>query len=469
MMDSGTGSRPAAPPPSSVAARAGAGKHNRSDSTAATRFAVLSGVPASAGVVAGAGPPSARRVRAAARPRRGRPGAGAGAPARRHRRSEGRDRARPRDGGGPRRQGRGGHLRRSPGAARRRGAARAGPAARSTPAPPPSAPGTTPPSRSPSATARFEEPLLRERAADVLDVGRRVVGALTGESGAGVDLGGHRDRRRADSGRRRSARPGRGLPGSPPRTGRQRPRRDPRPRARVCRRWSASAKAVLGIDEGTTVLLDGEAGTLQVDPPENILRDGIRAPRACGDAGARWRASGRTSSARPATARGSRCSRTWARWPRRRKRGRARRRGGRAAADRVPVPRPTPSCPARRSRPRRCARSPVALDGRPLVVRTLDAGADKPLPALPMPPEANPFLGVRGIRLTLERRDVLATQLRAILRVAAEHPVKVMLPMVATLDEIRAARGSPRSRPRRHRDRRAARVRDHGRDSRRLR
>ena len=73
-------------------------------------------------------------------------------------------------------------------------------------------------------------------------------------------------------------------------------------------------------------------------------------------------------------------------------------------------------------------------------MRTLDAGADKPLPALPMPEEANPFLGVRGIRLTLERRDVLATQLRAILRVAAEHPVKVMLPMVATVDEIHAAR-----------------------------
>jgi phosphoenolpyruvate-protein kinase (PTS system EI component) len=85
----------------------------------------------------------------------------------------------------------------------------------------------------------------------------------------------------------------------------------------------------------------------------------------------------------------------------------------------------------------------VALDGRPLVVRTLDAGADKPLPALPMPPEANPFLGVRGIRLGLERPEVLVTQLRAILRVTAEgHPLKVMLPMVATLAEIEAARAA---------------------------
>jgi phosphoenolpyruvate-protein phosphotransferase len=80
------------------------------------------------------------------------------------------------------------------------------------------------------------------------------------------------------------------------------------------------------------------------------------------------------------------------------------------------------------------------LDGRPLVMRTLDAGADKPLPALPMPPEQNPFLGVRGVRLTLARPELLATQLRAALRVAAEYPVKVMLPMVATLDEILQAR-----------------------------
>jgi phosphoenolpyruvate-protein kinase (PTS system EI component) len=80
------------------------------------------------------------------------------------------------------------------------------------------------------------------------------------------------------------------------------------------------------------------------------------------------------------------------------------------------------------------------LDGRPLIVRTLDAGADKPLAALPMPPEANPFLGVRGIRVALVRPDVLAAQFRAILRVASEHPVMAMLPMVATAGEIEAAR-----------------------------
>jgi multiphosphoryl transfer protein len=79
------------------------------------------------------------------------------------------------------------------------------------------------------------------------------------------------------------------------------------------------------------------------------------------------------------------------------------------------------------------------LSGRPLIVRTLDVGADKPLPAVPMEPEANPFLGQRGLRLSLARPELLLAQLRAILRVAAEHPLKVMFPMVSTAAELDAA------------------------------
>jgi len=83
----------------------------------------------------------------------------------------------------------------------------------------------------------------------------------------------------------------------------------------------------------------------------------------------------------------------------------------------------------------------AALDGRPLVVRTLDVGADKPLPFVAQAVEANPFLGRRGIRLALAFPELLRGQLRAILRVAAEHDgVKVMFPMVAALEELRAAR-----------------------------
>src|SRR5204863_3105978 len=78
----------------------------------------------------------------------------------------------------------------------------------------------------------------------------------------------------------------------------------------------------------------------------------------------------------------------------------------------------------------------VELDGRPLTVRTLDAGADKPIPYLELTPEANPFLGVRGVRLTLARPELLTTQLRALVRVSIEHPVRIMFPMVATLEEL---------------------------------
>jgi phosphocarrier protein FPr len=81
-----------------------------------------------------------------------------------------------------------------------------------------------------------------------------------------------------------------------------------------------------------------------------------------------------------------------------------------------------------------------ALDGRRVIVRTLDAGADKPLPFLRQAAEENPFLGRRGIRLSLAEPALFRTQLRAILRVAAEHPLAVMFPMVATRAELRAAR-----------------------------
>jgi phosphocarrier protein FPr len=87
-------------------------------------------------------------------------------------------------------------------------------------------------------------------------------------------------------------------------------------------------------------------------------------------------------------------------------------------------------------------RAAEGLAGRPMVIRTLDVGADKPLPYIAQAPEANPFLGVRGIRLGLERPELLRAQLRAVLRVAADHPVRVMFPMVATEDEVRAARAA---------------------------
>jgi len=81
-----------------------------------------------------------------------------------------------------------------------------------------------------------------------------------------------------------------------------------------------------------------------------------------------------------------------------------------------------------------------ALEGRPLVVRTLDVGGDKPLPYWPMPAEENPFLGVRGIRLSLQRPDILETQLRALLAAADGRPLRIMFPMVGNIDEWRTAK-----------------------------
>jgi phosphocarrier protein FPr len=79
--------------------------------------------------------------------------------------------------------------------------------------------------------------------------------------------------------------------------------------------------------------------------------------------------------------------------------------------------------------------------GQPLVIRTLDVGGDKPLPYLPMAPEENPFLGERGIRIGLERPELLHTQVRAILRAAgAGAKINVMFPMIATIEEFRQAK-----------------------------
>jgi len=78
--------------------------------------------------------------------------------------------------------------------------------------------------------------------------------------------------------------------------------------------------------------------------------------------------------------------------------------------------------------------------GKPVTLRSLDAGGDKPIPGLTVDGETNPFLGVRGLRLSLRRPEVFKVQLRAMLRAAAHGPVKIMLPMVTAPQELTAAR-----------------------------
>lgn len=82
----------------------------------------------------------------------------------------------------------------------------------------------------------------------------------------------------------------------------------------------------------------------------------------------------------------------------------------------------------------------TTLGDRPMIVRTLDIGGDKPVPYLPYPPEENPALGARGIRLSLARPDLLATQLRAILAAVPGDQCRILLPMVSELAEVRRVR-----------------------------
>ncbi|KOR24495.1 phosphoenolpyruvate--protein phosphotransferase [Clostridium sp. L74] len=80
------------------------------------------------------------------------------------------------------------------------------------------------------------------------------------------------------------------------------------------------------------------------------------------------------------------------------------------------------------------------MEGRPVVIRTLDIGGDKKLPYLEMPEEMNPFLGYRAIRLCLDRKELFKVQLRALLRASAFGNLKIMFPMISSLSEFKAAK-----------------------------
>lgn len=80
------------------------------------------------------------------------------------------------------------------------------------------------------------------------------------------------------------------------------------------------------------------------------------------------------------------------------------------------------------------------LDGKPLTIRTLDIGGDKFLPYLPLESESNPFLGLRAIRLCLKKTDLFQTQLRAILRASAYGNIEIMFPMIGSMEELHQAK-----------------------------
>ncbi len=80
------------------------------------------------------------------------------------------------------------------------------------------------------------------------------------------------------------------------------------------------------------------------------------------------------------------------------------------------------------------------MNGKPVIIRTLDIGGDKKLDYLPMDEEMNPFLGYRAIRLCLDRTDIFITQLRALVRASAYGKLKIMFPMICNIQELRMAK-----------------------------
>jgi phosphocarrier protein FPr len=199
-------------------------------------------------------------------------------------------------------------------------------------------------------------------------------------------------------------------------------------------------ESTLAVEEGVTAILDGGAGTLRANPAGAEVADAeARAERF-----RRTEAEARSSALEPAVTRDGVRVEVFANVGKPEEAGAALEAGAEGIGllrteflflDRERMPTEEEQEAAYRG-------VASALEGRPVIVRTLDVGGDKPLPYLPMPAEANPFLGVRGLRLGLTRPEVFGPQLRAVLRAASDHPLRVMFPMVATLDELLAARAA---------------------------
>jgi phosphocarrier protein FPr len=201
----------------------------------------------------------------------------------------------------------------------------------------------------------------------------------------------------------------------------------------------AAGPDVLAVAEGTTVAVDGGSGELVFDPdPDTLDRYHARAvARQCAEAEARALA------AAPARTKDGVTVEVAANVGSLADAEQARSAGADAAGlvrteflflDRVDAPDVDEQEAAYRS-------LADALDGRRVTLRTLDVGGDKPLSYLPTAHEANPFLGLRGIRLSLARGQLLRDQLIAACRVAADTPVSLMFPMVSTVDELVTALG----------------------------
>jgi phosphocarrier protein FPr len=192
---------------------------------------------------------------------------------------------------------------------------------------------------------------------------------------------------------------------------------------------------VLRLPEATPLVVDGTAGLLVVDPPEDVLKR----YRATAAEQAERAAAERARSGQPAVTRDGRRVHVEANLGSARDAQDAARLGadgaGLVRTEFLFLDRATAPTVDEQERLYRAIAE--ALPGRRVTFRTLDVGGDKPLPYLPTPPEANPFLGVRGVRLALTAPGLLRDQLTALVRVARDHPLGIMVPMVSTPGELR--------------------------------
>lgn len=189
--------------------------------------------------------------------------------------------------------------------------------------------------------------------------------------------------------------------------------------------------------EGAMAVLDGDSGNLYVDPAEEDLR----AARAAQSSLANLRDAEHRTRYEPAlTTDGFRIE-VVANTGLSKDAAQAVEAGGEGIglmrSEFLFLERDTP--PSEEEQYRAYSEAVLALQGLPLIVRTLDIGGDKEVPYLELPPEENPFLGVRGIRLCFAHPDLFRTQLRAIFRASAHGPIKIMYPMIATLADLREA------------------------------
>ncbi len=287
---------------------------------------------------------------------------------------------------------------------------------------------------------KLEQPLLRERAADLRDVGRRVLSALGAVKAAAIAL------------------PERAVLIAEELTPSELAALDASRLAALCTTTGSSTShvailaramgipaicaidpAALAFAAGARVLVDGTRGTLRLDPPESLVatvmneRARQAAQRRLEEAAARLPAS--TVDGHPMLVLANISTLADAK---------AAASGG---ADGVGLLRSEflffgrDAAPSEDEQAATYRAMAEALGKeRPLVIRTLDVGGDKPLPYLPIAAEKNPFLGVRGIRVSLSGPELFRAQLRAIARAAEGHELHVMFPMISSLEELRAAR-----------------------------